>query len=119
MTLDGGHLQRKRLYHFVSKQALNVDGLGPRIIDLLLDHGLITAHADLFTLEVGDLQDLPGFKEKAAQNVVDQLVDAGIDGIVNFAPVTINLPTQVSHVGVDLASELEQITFAVAKRLQI
>ena len=49
---------------------------------------------------------------------VDQLVDAGIDGIVNFAPVTINLPDHVSHVGVDLASELEQITFAVAKRLQ-
>ena len=53
----------------------------------------------------------------AAQNVVDQLVEAGIDGIVNFAPVTINLPEHVSHVGVDLASELEQITFAVAKRL--
>ena len=55
----------------------------------------------------------------AAQDVVDQLVDAGIDGVVNFAPVTINLPTHVSHVGVDLASELEQITFAVAKRLQM
>lgn len=54
----------------------------------------------------------------AAQDVVDQLVAAGIDGIVNFAPVTINLPDHVSHVGVDLASELEQITFAVAKRLQ-
>ncbi len=54
----------------------------------------------------------------SAQSVVDQLVDAGIDGIVNFAPVTINLPDHVSHVGVDLASELEQITFAVAKRLQ-
>ena len=55
----------------------------------------------------------------AAQDVVDQLVDAGIDGIVNFAPVTINLPNHVSQVGVDLASELEQITFAVAKRLQM
>ncbi len=54
----------------------------------------------------------------SAQSVVDQLVDAGIDGIVYFAPVTINLPDHVSHVGVDLASELEQITFAVAKRLQ-
>ena len=52
----------------------------------------------------------------AAQNVVDQLVEAGVEGIVNFAPMTINLPEHVSHVGVDLASELEQITFAVAKR---
>ena len=53
----------------------------------------------------------------AAQSVADQLVAAGIEGIVNFAPVTINLPDHVSQVGVDLAIELEQISFTVAKRL--
>ncbi|HJN66148.1 MAG TPA: redox-sensing transcriptional repressor Rex, partial [Pirellulales bacterium] len=53
----------------------------------------------------------------AAQSVADQLVAAGIEGIVNFAPVTINLPDHVSKVGVDLAIELEQISFTVAKRL--
>jgi redox-sensing transcriptional repressor len=53
----------------------------------------------------------------AAQLVADQLVAAGIEGIVNFAPVTINLPEHVSQVGVDLAIELEQISFALAKRL--
>jgi redox-sensing transcriptional repressor len=53
----------------------------------------------------------------AAQLVADQLVAAGIEGIVNFAPVTINLPKHVSHVGVDLAIELEQISFAVAKQM--
>jgi len=50
----------------------------------------------------------------AAQSVADRLVAAGIEGIVNFAPVTINLPEKVSRVGVDLAIELEQLSFSVA-----
>ena len=54
----------------------------------------------------------------AAQEVADQLVAAGIGGIVNFAPVTLTVPSTVSKVGVDLARELEQVTFAVANRLR-
>jgi redox-sensing transcriptional repressor len=52
----------------------------------------------------------------AAQQVADQLVAAGISGIVNFAPVTLSLPDEVSVVGVDLATELEQLAFSVANR---
>jgi redox-sensing transcriptional repressor len=48
-----------------------------------------------------------------AQSVADRLVAAGITGIVNFAPVTINLPAGVSLIGVDLAMELEQLSFLV------
>jgi len=73
VTLDSEHLHKQRLYYFVSKKALNVDGVGPRIIDVLLEYGLITTYEDLFTLEVGDIKDLPGFKEKAAQNIIDAL----------------------------------------------
>lgn len=52
-----------------------------------------------------------------AQTVADQLVEAGVGGIVNFAPVTLRVPGSVSIVGVDLARELEQVTFAVANRI--
>src|SRR5262245_42468263 len=52
----------------------------------------------------------------AAQSVADRLVAAGIEGIVNFAPVTITLPETVRQVGVDLAIELEQLSFAVVNR---
>lgn len=78
---------------------------------------------------VHDLDDLPAIVGRhkiklgmiavpaaAAQNVADQLVAAGVEGIVNFAPVTINLPEGVSQVGVDLAIELEQLSFAVVNR---
>lgn len=70
---ESDFLHRQRLYHFVSKGALNIDGVGPRIIDLLLDHNLIAEADDLYTLEVGDLIDLPNFKEKAAENVVEAI----------------------------------------------
>jgi redox-sensing transcriptional repressor len=53
----------------------------------------------------------------AAQKVADALVAAGIEGILNFAPVTLNLPKQVQTIGVDLAIELEQLAFAVANQL--
>lgn len=53
-----------------------------------------------------------------AQEVADRLVAAGIEGIVNFAPVTLSLPANVQLVSVDLAIELEQLSFAVTSRLQ-
>ncbi|MAT11463.1 MAG: redox-sensing transcriptional repressor Rex [Rhodopirellula sp.] len=52
----------------------------------------------------------------AAQTVVDQIVEIGIEGILNFAPVTISVPSQVRVIGVDLAMELEQLAFTVVNR---
>jgi len=51
-----------------------------------------------------------------AQSVADRLVASGVEGILNFAPVTITLPPHVAQVGVDLAIELEQLAFAVVSR---
>ena len=53
-----------------------------------------------------------------AQSAVDQLVAAGVSGILNFAPVTLTVPPSVCIVGVDLARELEQVTFAIVSRLR-
>lgn len=52
----------------------------------------------------------------AAQVVADRLAAVGVEGILNFAPVTINLPDRVSQIGVDLAIELEQLAFSVVQR---
>jgi redox-sensing transcriptional repressor len=54
---------------------------------------------------------------ESAQSVAEKLVEAGIDGILNFAPVTLSLSDGVNVQGVDLAIELEQLSFAVAGRL--
>lgn len=52
-----------------------------------------------------------------AQRVADALVTAGIEGILNFAPVTLALPKHIHTVGVDLAIELEQLSFNVVSKV--
>jgi redox-sensing transcriptional repressor len=52
----------------------------------------------------------------AAKSVADELVAAGIVGILNFAPVTLIVPPRISVVEVDLAIELEQLVYRAAQR---
>ncbi len=73
---DSATQHRRRLYHFVSKQAFDIDGLGPKTIDLLLDMALISTYADIFTLTRGDLMGLPGFQEKALDNLLSAIEQA-------------------------------------------
>ncbi|MFC1756920.1 NAD-dependent DNA ligase LigA [Patescibacteria group bacterium] len=61
------------LHYFVSRPAFNIEGLGPKVIDALLDNGLIQDSADLFELEEGDLVPLERFAEKSAQNLIESI----------------------------------------------
>jgi DNA ligase (NAD+) len=63
--------ERRYFYHFV--KAFDILGLGPKIIDRLLDEGLIEDPADLFTLKEGDLLPLERFAEKSAKNLVNAI----------------------------------------------
>ncbi len=62
--------RREQLYHFVSKKGFDIDGLGPKLIDKLLDEKIISSPVDLFTLKEGDLVPLERFAEKSAENLV-------------------------------------------------
>lgn len=84
VSLDSAWLTRQRLYYFASKAGLNIDGVGPRIIDQLLENNLIVEAADLFTLTVDDLKNLPGFKLKAATNVVQAITSARTQTLAQF-----------------------------------
>ena len=61
------------LIHFVSRNALNIDGLGERIIDLLVERGLVSNFADLFKLKKDDILKLDGFRDKSATNLLDSI----------------------------------------------
>lgn len=67
---DSDALHRARLYYFAGKHAFNIDGMGEKIIDALLDQGLVNSYADFFTLTEGDALMLPHFKETAARNLL-------------------------------------------------
>ena len=66
-------VHKEKLYHFVSKKAFNIDGLGPQIIDQLLDEGLIFDAADIFVLKEGDLKNLERFADKSAENLIKSI----------------------------------------------
>ncbi len=66
----------RKLSWAASKPVLNIDGLGPKTIDLLVHEERVATLDDLFTLTAGDLQGLPGFKEKAIENLLTGIAHA-------------------------------------------
>jgi len=65
--------KRRNFYHFVGRAAFNMDGLGPKIIDRLLDEGLVQDPSDLFDLKEGDVKNLERFAEKSAENLIKSI----------------------------------------------
>lgn len=63
----------RRIEYFVSKQCFNIDGVGPAIINQLLENGLIEDEADLFKLTKGDLKPLEKFAEKKSENIISAI----------------------------------------------
>ncbi len=60
----------RKITHFTSKSALDIDGCGKKTVQLLLDNELISDASDLFELTNKDLLELPGFKQKSASNLL-------------------------------------------------
>jgi DNA ligase (NAD+) len=65
--------KRENFYHFAAKGAFDIHGLGPKIIDRLLDEGIIISPADLFLLAEGDVIPLERFAEKSAKNLIKSI----------------------------------------------
>lgn len=64
---------KEQLTHFASRNAMNIDGLGPRIIAQLLDQGLVHDVADLYRLTADQLAQLDKFKEKSINNLLNAI----------------------------------------------
>lgn len=77
--------QRKEaLKHFVSRKALDVDGLGEKVIEQLVDREMVETPADLFKLSAGVITALDRMGPKSAQNVVDALNQAKLTTLPRF-----------------------------------
>ncbi len=64
---------RRRIQYYASRGALDIEGLGERTVDLLVDAGLVKDPADLYDLAVDSLVELEGMGEKSAQNLVSAI----------------------------------------------
>lgn len=100
--------KKRRLYHFVSKQAFNIDGLGPRIIDALIDAGLVSTYDDIFTLKKGDLLALPRFAEKSVDNLLGSIEKSKKVSLSRFI-VSLSIPNIGEETAILLANEFGDI----------
>ncbi|HSX14618.1 MAG TPA: NAD-dependent DNA ligase LigA [Candidatus Saccharimonadales bacterium] len=66
-------LERGRIIHFASKDAIDIEGLGEQTVDALLDTKLISDAADLYHLSVDDVAGMPRFAAKSASNLVEAI----------------------------------------------
>ncbi len=62
-----------RIEHFVSRDAMNIDSIGPETVELLYNSGLIKNIADLYMLEANDLMLLPRMGVKSAENIINSI----------------------------------------------
>lgn len=75
---------KEEIVHFVSKPAFNIEGLGPKIIEQLINEGLINDASDLFSLEGGDLKPLARFADKSASNLITSIKQSKQIDLPNF-----------------------------------
>lgn len=63
----------RQLEHFASKPAMNIDGLGPAVIELLVENGLVATPSDIYSLDADRLAELPRMGKKSAEKLLSAI----------------------------------------------
>ncbi len=95
--------ERERIIHFAGKHAFDIEGLGDKIVEKLMDEKLIAEAADIFTLEKDELATLEKFGEKSAENLIAAIEKSKQ---VSFERFIIGLG--IRHVGEETAIRLAE-----------
>ncbi len=77
--------QLRSIIHFASKPAMNIDGMGPQIVERFMELGLIKNAADLYELKADDISELEGFGKKSAENLINSINESkkrGLDRVL-------------------------------------
>ncbi|MEZ1321436.1 NAD-dependent DNA ligase LigA [Pseudomonas fluorescens] len=64
---------KQSIIHFVSRRAMNIDGLGEKIVEQLVEEGLVTSPADLYSLKFEQIVDLEGFAKISSSNLLESI----------------------------------------------
>ncbi len=98
-----GARKREILYHFTSKKAFDIEGLGPKVINQLIDENLISRAPDIFELTEGDLIPLERFAEKSAKNLVEAIEKSKKISLARFI-YTLGIRHVGEETSIDLAN---------------
>lgn len=69
-------VELQKIIHFVSRKGFDIAGLGEKIVEQLMNEGLVSNFADIFELNKGDLQPLERFAEKSADNLIEAIEES-------------------------------------------
>jgi DNA ligase (NAD+) len=100
---DSEELVKRRLRHFTSRAALDIEGLGKETAALLVEQGLVNTYDEIFTLTEGDLLELEGFAEVSAMKLID-----AIKARKRVALSRLLYGLSIDHVGEETARLLSQ-----------
>ena len=75
---------KQAIIHFVSRRAMDIDGLGEKSVEQLVDEGLVRSPADLYTLTFEQVVDLEGFAELSSKNLLAAIADSKRPGLARF-----------------------------------
>ena len=111
---------KEGIRHFASKLAMNIDGLGEKLIEQLVDKGLVKSFADLYFLKTARLAELERMAEKSAQNIIDAIAksrDVAFDRFI-YALGMRHVGEHMARVLAKQFGSLQNLIKADAERLQ-
>lgn len=94
-------VELRKLSHFASKKAFNIDGFGPNKIKQLANEGLVSNFTDIFELKKGDLKSLERFEEKSSDNLIKAIERSKDIALGKFI-----FALGIRHVGEEMALDL-------------
>ncbi len=103
VNCDSEALLKRKLYHFVGKKAFDIEDMGPKIIDALLDAELISSAPDIFALRKEDVLGLERFAEKSATNLINSIKKARTIELPRFI-IGLSIPQVGEETAYDLAN---------------
>jgi DNA ligase (NAD+) len=100
--------EKRRFHYFTSKKCFDIEGLGPQTLDQLIEAGLISTFADIFTLKKGDLLNLPRFAELSADNLLKAIEKARKVTLPRFL-ASLSIPQVGEETAYDVARHFKSI----------
>jgi len=95
--------QKRTFHHFVSKKVFDIEGLGPKVIDILLEENLVNTFDDIFSLEEGDLLVLPRFAKKSVDNLLQAIEEARKIDLARFI-MSLSIDQVGEETAIDMAN---------------
>ena len=98
--------QRRKLAYFTSRRVFDIDGLGPKIINQLMEAEIISNFDDIFTIKRGDLETLERFGEKSIENLLQAIEKARSVTLARFI-ASLSIPQVGEETARDLAGHFK------------